>query len=68
MSAKLRGDADRSKLPDMVGAVIYVRVSTKEQTENLSLPTQLKHARVLRASGLQRARAIPRRGREREDR
>jgi hypothetical protein len=29
-------------LPDMVGAVIYVRVSTKEQTENLSLSTQLK--------------------------
>ena len=29
-------------LPDMVGAVIYVRVSTKEQTENLSLATQLK--------------------------
>jgi site-specific DNA recombinase len=26
----------------MVGAVIYVRVSTKGQTENLSLPTQLK--------------------------
>jgi DNA invertase Pin-like site-specific DNA recombinase len=26
----------------MVGAVIYVRVSTKEQTANLSLPTQLK--------------------------
>ena len=26
----------------MIGAVIYVRVSTKEQTENLSLPTQLK--------------------------
>src|SRR5713226_1593253 len=26
----------------MVGAVIYVRVSTKEQTENLSLSTQLK--------------------------
>jgi DNA invertase Pin-like site-specific DNA recombinase len=26
----------------MVGAVIYVRVSTKEQTENLSLATQLK--------------------------
>ncbi len=24
----------------MVGAEIYVRVSTKEQTENLSLPTQ----------------------------
>src|SRR5436309_14665233 len=31
-----------SMLPEMVGAVIYVRVSTKEQTENLSLPTQLK--------------------------
>jgi DNA invertase Pin-like site-specific DNA recombinase len=42
MSTKLRHEADRSKLPDMVGAVIYVRVSTKEQTENLSLPTQLK--------------------------
>lgn len=26
----------------MIGAVLYVRVSTKEQTENLSLPTQLK--------------------------
>ena len=26
----------------MVGAVIYVRVSTREQTENLSLPTQLR--------------------------
>ncbi len=26
----------------MVAAVIYVRVSTKEQTENLSLPTQLR--------------------------
>jgi hypothetical protein len=26
----------------MVGAVIYVRASTKEQTENLSLPTQLR--------------------------
>lgn len=26
----------------MVGAVIYVRVSTKVQTENLSLPTQLR--------------------------
>ena len=29
-------------LPDMVGAVVYVRVSTKEQTENLTLTTQLK--------------------------
>src|SRR5260221_7993213 len=42
MSENLRAEADRSKLPEMVGAVIYVRVSTKEQTENLSLPTQLK--------------------------
>ncbi len=31
-----------SKLRPMVGAVIYVRVSTKEQTENLSLSTQLR--------------------------
>ena len=31
-----------SKLPTMVGALIYVRVSTKEQTENLSLPTELR--------------------------
>src|SRR5690349_13462136 len=29
-------------LRPMIGAVIYVRVSTKEQTENLSLPTQLR--------------------------
>jgi hypothetical protein len=28
--------ANGSNLPLMVGAVIYVRVSTKEQTENLS--------------------------------
>jgi hypothetical protein len=34
--------ANGSTLPTMVGAVIYVRVSTKEQTENLSLPTQLR--------------------------
>ena len=34
--------ANGSTLPAMVGAVIYVRVSTKEQTENLSLSTQLK--------------------------
>jgi DNA invertase Pin-like site-specific DNA recombinase len=31
-----------SKLRAMIGALIYVRVSTKEQTENLSLPTQLR--------------------------
>jgi site-specific DNA recombinase len=34
--------ADSAKLRPMIGAVIYVRVSTKEQTENLSLPTQLR--------------------------
>ena len=34
--------ANGSTLPIMIGAVIYVRVSTKEQTENLSLPTQLR--------------------------
>jgi putative ABC transport system permease protein len=33
---------DEAKLAEMIGAVIYVRVSTKEQTENLSLPTQLR--------------------------
>ena len=42
MRTNLRSPHAGSKLPDMVGAVIYVRVSTKEQTENLSLPTQLK--------------------------
>ena len=42
MTRRLRPRDDRSMLPDMVGAVIYVRVSTKEQTENLSLPTQLQ--------------------------
>src|SRR5882762_5776002 len=34
--------ANGFNLRPMVGAVIYVRVSTKEQTENLSLPTQLR--------------------------
>ena len=33
---------DSAELRPMIGAVIYVRVSTKEQTENLSLPTQLR--------------------------
>ena len=42
MLTNLRTAHSRSMLPEMVGAVIYVRVSTKEQTENLSLPTQLK--------------------------
>jgi site-specific DNA recombinase len=38
----LPASANGSKLRPMIGAVIYVRVSTKEQTENLSLPTQLR--------------------------
>jgi len=38
----LLGSDNGSNLPLMVGAVIYVRVSTKEQTENLSLPTQVR--------------------------
>ncbi len=38
----LLAGANGSKLRPMVGAVIYIRVSTKEQTENLSLSTQLK--------------------------
>src|ERR1041384_579827 len=42
MPTNLRAPHGGSMLPDMVGAVVYVRVSTKEQTENLSLPTQLK--------------------------
>ncbi len=33
---------DGTKLIEMIGAAIYVRVSTREQTENLSLPTQLR--------------------------
>lgn len=42
MSTNLQARANEPNLQPMVGAVIYVRVSTKEQTENLSLPTQLK--------------------------
>jgi site-specific DNA recombinase len=38
----LQSPHSRAKLRDMVDAVIYIRVSTKEQTENLSLPTQLR--------------------------
>jgi predicted site-specific integrase-resolvase len=38
----LPSTANGPKLQPRVGAVIYIRVSTKEQTENLSLPTQLK--------------------------
>jgi len=39
---------DGARLRSMVGAVIYIRVSTKEQTENLSLPTIPRLRRVLR--------------------
>src|SRR4051812_21098554 len=42
MRSNLRLPHGESMLPDMVGAVIYVRASTKEQTENLSLATQLQ--------------------------
>jgi|SRR3990167_7987969 len=38
----LPASANGSKLRQMVGAVTYIRVSTKEQTENLSRATQLK--------------------------
>lgn len=41
-SGTLPEAANGSMLRDMVGAVIYIRVSTKEQIENLSLPTQLR--------------------------
>src|SRR5256714_5138442 len=41
-TTSLRASANGSKLPQMVGAVIYIRVSTKEQAENVSLATQLK--------------------------
>src|SRR5258705_1328706 len=42
MCSDLRSPHGGSMLPDMVGEVIYVRVSTKEETENLSITTQLK--------------------------
>ncbi len=68
-----------SKLRPMIGAVVYVRVSTKEQTENLSLPTQLRaceeycRRRIAETTGVDRATArgyllaagIPVRGRGR---
>ena len=41
-TTSLRASAKGFKLPQMIGAIIYIRVSTKEQTENLSLSTQLK--------------------------
>ena len=64
----LPAPANGSNLPLMVGAVIYVRVSTKEQTENLSLPTQLRACdRGLPAPGLRGHRTFSRGRRERED-
>jgi site-specific DNA recombinase len=41
-SIALRTRSAGSTLRSMASAVIYIRVSTKEQTENLSLPTQLR--------------------------
>jgi hypothetical protein len=38
----LKAQAVGTTLRSMAGAVIYIRVSTKEQTENLSLSTQLR--------------------------
>src|SRR5436190_3929636 len=38
----LPSSANGFTLRPMIGAVVYIRVSTKEQTENLSLPTQLR--------------------------
>ena len=38
----LKPQADGTTLRSVAGAVIYIRVSTKEQTEDLSLPTQLR--------------------------
>jgi site-specific DNA recombinase len=38
----LPASVNGSKLRPMIGAAIYVRVSTREQTENLSLPTQIR--------------------------
>src|SRR5712692_5972952 len=41
-TSTLPASGNGSKVRPMVGAVTYIRVSTKEQTENLSLTTQLK--------------------------
>lgn len=54
-----------SNLPAMVGAVIYIRVSTKEQAENLSLPTQLRACGgILPPPGLRGSRTLSRGRRE----
>jgi DNA invertase Pin-like site-specific DNA recombinase len=37
----------------MIGAAIYVRVSSKEQTENLSLPTQPRACEDCRREGFE---------------
>lgn len=41
-TSTLKTPDEGTTLRSMVGAAIYIRVSTKEQTENLSLPTQLR--------------------------
>lgn len=41
-TSTLKSPDEGTTLRSMPGAVIYIRVSTKEQTENLSLPTQLR--------------------------
>ena len=46
----LPAPAPGATLRGMPGAVIYIRVSTKEQTENLSLPTSCGPARSTAAA------------------
>lgn len=48
-----------SNLRTMIGAVIYVRVSTKEQTENLSLPTQVRAYEDTVGAKVTRSDAVP---------
>ena len=52
----------------MIGAVTYIRVSTKEQTENLSLPTQLKACEeYCQRQGFEVLARFREEGRERQD-
>jgi DNA invertase Pin-like site-specific DNA recombinase len=68
-TSALKTPGEGTTLRSMPGAVIYIRVSTKEQTENLSLPTQLRACEdYCRREGLRRPRAVQGRGRERQDR
>ncbi len=63
---RLPGPANGSTLPTMVGAVIYVRVSTKEQTENLPADAASRLRGVLPSPRLRNARTVPRGTRKRE--